>query len=189
MFFSGNDFPCGYNAIKCWLFAPSRLGRWSLESLMTRRTTAGSKPLMSDWFSFWQQWWYLMSDLFTFGYDIYVLDWLNLKSMMTCGETLQVELAFLNPQYDDIETDWDTGLLKVDGQVLTKGRPRSYLALKTCKWCRGTWIWSIINDYMIFFVWCLHFLLLELALFLHKHLTRNFQSWVKILAAVLYSLL
>ena len=53
--------------------------------------------------------------------------------MMTCGETLQVELAFLNPQYDDIETDWDTGLLKVDGQVLTKGRPRSYLALKTCK--------------------------------------------------------
>ena len=38
--------------------------------------------------------------------------------MMTCEETLQVELAFLNPGYNDIETDWDTGLLKVDGQVL-----------------------------------------------------------------------
>ena len=43
--------------------------------------------------------------------------------MMTCGDTLQVELAFLNPGYNDIETDWDTGLLKVDGQVLAKGQP------------------------------------------------------------------
>ena len=51
----------------------------------------------------------------------FMSDWLNLKSMMTCGETLQVELAFLNPGYNDIETDWDTGLLKVDGQVLAKG--------------------------------------------------------------------
>ena len=47
--------------------------------------------------------------------------------MMTCEETLQVELAFLNPGYNDIETDWDTGLLKVDGQVLPKGQPLAAL--------------------------------------------------------------
>jgi len=32
-------------------------------------------------------------------------------------QTFDVELAFLNPGYNDIETDWDTGLLKVDGQI------------------------------------------------------------------------
>jgi len=32
-------------------------------------------------------------------------------------QTFDVELAFLNPQYEDTETDFDTGLLKVKGQI------------------------------------------------------------------------
>jgi len=32
-------------------------------------------------------------------------------------QTFDVEFAFLNPSYEDIETDWDTGLLKVKGQI------------------------------------------------------------------------
>ena len=57
-------------AISCWLFESSRIGRWFLESLMTRRTTAGSKPLMSDYFSiitFWCHIDFLPGAMTTFG--------------------------------------------------------------------------------------------------------------------------
>ena len=30
---------------------------------------------------------------------------------------LQVELVFQNPNYNDVEIDWDTALLKVKGKV------------------------------------------------------------------------
>ena len=89
---------------------------------MTRRTTAGSKPLMSDYFSiitFLCQFSFYSNHDFDFHPGAMTTFGVSVRfcRLSLSSKVLQAELVFQNPSYNEVEIDWDTALIKVKGQV------------------------------------------------------------------------
>ena len=89
-------------AIPSWHFESSRLGKWFLESLMTRRTTAGSKPLMSGHFSiitFWCQISFLFTAIMTFFMSDWFSPWSNDDIWRQCQILRRLSLSSKYSKY------------------------------------------------------------------------------------------